>query len=98
MTVSSGHILDAGAGYSTYTWSTGEITQTISVTNSGTYSVSVVTSVGCVGADTINISIDITGVEELAAEFGVKVYPNPSEGVFTIKAVKNNKEVPNSCN
>lgn len=33
--------LDAGAGYNTYSWSTGETTQTISVNSSGTYSVTV---------------------------------------------------------
>ncbi|MBM55021.1 MAG: hypothetical protein CMB32_00485 [Euryarchaeota archaeon] len=34
-------ILDAGAGYDSYTWSTGETTQTIEVTESGEYGVEV---------------------------------------------------------
>lgn len=39
--------LDAGAGFSTYHWSTNATTQTISVTSSGTYTVTVTNSTGC---------------------------------------------------
>jgi hypothetical protein len=44
-------LLDAGAGYSTYSWSTGANTQTVRVTNPGNYTVSVIYPVGtCAGA------------------------------------------------
>jgi hypothetical protein len=50
-------VLDAGNPGSLYLWSTGETTQTINVTASGTYSVFVSNSEG-ESSDTINISIN----------------------------------------
>ena len=47
--------LDAGAGYLTYLWSTGDNTQTITITTSGTYSVSV-TDQNCSGSSDITIA------------------------------------------
>ncbi len=49
--------LDAGAGYTTYAWSTGELTQTIDVDASGTYTVTVVDANGCTSSDDIDIVI-----------------------------------------
>ncbi|MEZ4911772.1 MAG: gliding motility-associated C-terminal domain-containing protein [Saprospiraceae bacterium] len=46
--------LDAGSGFDTYTWSTGETTQTISVNAAGTYTVSV-TQGTCSGTDIVNV-------------------------------------------
>ena len=48
-------VLDAGAGHSTYLWSTGQITQTITVTQSGNYSVQTLNANGCDATDTISI-------------------------------------------
>lgn len=42
--------LVAASGYSTYQWSSGETTPTITVTRSGDYSVAVTNSAGCAGA------------------------------------------------
>lgn len=53
---SSPIVLDAGNPGSTYTWSTGATTKTISVSNAGTYSVIVNTPTGCTLNDTIVIS------------------------------------------
>jgi hypothetical protein len=82
-----GYVLDAGPGFVNYYWSTGETTQSITVNGSGAYSVTVVTSAGCVASDAVFIII--TGIEELAAQFGAKVYPNPSAGQFTIQLPNN---------
>ncbi|BAX80697.1 T9SS type B sorting domain-containing protein [Labilibaculum antarcticum] len=49
-------VLDAGNPGLSYSWSTGEIGQTISVNTSNTYSVDVTNENGCVGTDEIIIS------------------------------------------
>jgi gliding motility-associated-like protein len=51
----SNKILDAGAGFATYLWSTGAATQSITVNTAGTYWVRGVTVDGCIGTDTLRI-------------------------------------------
>lgn len=48
-------VLDAGAGYSMYLWSNGQTTQTITVTEPGTYWVGVVNESDCMDTDSINV-------------------------------------------
>jgi len=50
--------LDAGPGYSSYLWNTGATTQTINVTASGTYTVSVTNENNCTAADTIAVTVN----------------------------------------
>ncbi|MFN3918148.1 MAG: gliding motility-associated C-terminal domain-containing protein [Flavobacteriales bacterium] len=50
--------------YSSYSWNTGETTNQITVSQSGTYSLIVTNSIGCVGSASINVSvynINVTG-------------------------------------
>ncbi|MCB0395453.1 MAG: PKD domain-containing protein [Flavobacteriales bacterium] len=49
-------VVDAGAGYSTYLWSTGETTQSVTLNTPGTYSVSATDSYGHTSSDSINLS------------------------------------------
>ena len=51
-------LLDAGNVGSTYLWNTNAVTQTISVSTSGTYSVVVTNSSGCTGSDSVNVTIN----------------------------------------
>lgn len=51
-----GDTLDAGNGYSNYTWSTSETTQTIVVDSGGNFSVTVTDSNGCTGSSSVTVS------------------------------------------
>ena len=50
-------ILDAGAGYTTYSWSTGGTSQSINVTSAGNYSVSITDANGCNGSSSITVTL-----------------------------------------
>ncbi|MBR9921196.1 MAG: hypothetical protein GYB31_10190 [Bacteroidetes bacterium] len=64
-------VLDAGNPGATYLWSTGEQTQTITLTESGLYSVTVTDANGCPGTDDIlvtffpNSSVSLSGNESI---------------------------------
>ena len=49
--------LNAGSGYASYSWSTTEVTQLISVTGSGIYSVTVTNTNGCSGVASFDASV-----------------------------------------
>jgi gliding motility-associated-like protein len=49
-------ILDAGSGYTSYHWSTGATTESITVNSSGNYIVTVTNSQGCKTADTVKVA------------------------------------------
>lgn len=79
--------LSAGAGFSKYNWSNGQTSQTISITQSGTYSVTVTDANGCTGSDTIvvNVSASVQYVN------GVKysLYPNPASTLLNLETEGN---------
>lgn len=53
-------ILDAGNGYSSYLWNTGEKTQSISTNREGNYSVTVTNSFGCLNIGNITVKKSIS--------------------------------------
>jgi predicted transcriptional regulator len=61
-----GTILDAGNPGATFDWSTGATTQTITVDNSGTYSVTVTNENGCSAFDSSVVTIDTVLAVELS--------------------------------
>ena len=68
-------MLDAGAGFSSYDWSTGETTQMITVDTAGDYSITVTDANGCTGIDLINVGVGGTpdGDFDYAAVTGLTV-------------------------
>ena len=60
--------LDAGHAGSTYTWTPGGATQMIDITATGTYDVIVENGNGCIGKDTIIVTINTTPVVDLGAD------------------------------
>lgn len=86
-TICSGNavVLDAGAGFSSYMWSTNATTQTISVSASGPYIVTVANADGCQDSDTLVVTVDpCIGIAENGGGYLVSVRPNPSEGKFNL--------------
>lgn len=58
-------IFDAGNAGSTYVWNDASVNQTYSATSSGLYYVTVTTPAGCVGNDSINLTINPLPVVDL---------------------------------
>jgi len=79
--------LDAGAGYDSYTWSTGETSQTIDVSTEGNYTVTI-TKNGCSLTDEILVetySTSVTQLDENKYQFSVS--PNPAIGFISAKII-----------
>ncbi len=72
-------ILDAGYSNISYLWNTGDTTQTIAVTDSGSYFVFVTDPNGCQNySDTINVSFEVCeGISENSSPM-ISIYPNPA--------------------
>ena len=69
-----------------FTWSTGDQSQSITITTGGTYTVNVTNSSGCSASDAIQITSDPCASLEQISDWAVKVYPNPSSDVVTIES------------
>ncbi|MDX1479187.1 MAG: gliding motility-associated C-terminal domain-containing protein, partial [Saprospiraceae bacterium] len=65
-------VLDAGV-FDAYSWSTGAVTQTILVSEAGSYSVTVTDAAGCTGVDSVDVNVStelnpqITGATSICA-------------------------------
>ncbi|HUW05631.1 MAG TPA: T9SS type A sorting domain-containing protein [Williamwhitmania sp.] len=55
-------VLNAGSGYSFYSWNTGATTPTITVSTSGTYFVTVTSDKGCTGSDEVGVSFTASAI------------------------------------
>ncbi len=61
----------------------GATNQSYTATQTGYYTVIIADENGCVSSATVYI--DVTGIENIADDFGFSVYPNPSTGDFTVE-------------
>lgn len=90
-------VINAGGGFASYSWSTGETTSSILVDSSGTglgaKNVFVVVSnaAGCRNSSEIQVTFDIcSGISTAKNDFqNISVYPNPFQNTFTFKTDKN---------
>ena len=92
--------LDAGNPGSSYVWSNGSTERIIKVATTGigfdfkTITVTVTSPEGCVGTDSRNIIFDFaacTGMDEIAADNGFHIYPNPGTGLIHIENLSGNR-------
>jgi hypothetical protein len=83
----SNYTLDAGQGFTSYQWSTGSANQTITVSDSGAYSVTVTDAIGCTATDSIQIAfspcVSVSSFNIQNSSF--IIYPNPNDGTFTVE-------------
>ncbi len=85
--------LDAGTGFATYLWTNGWTNQLLPVgANTLTggqdtiFGVTVTDANGCSGTDTISIFvIDDVGMADQDGEMNLAIFPNPSNGEFTMQ-------------
>ncbi len=89
--------LDAGAGFSSYLWSTGATTQTIvldgAILGAGTFTfiVTVTNSFGCENADTLKMVVDpCIGIMETGPGLSFTLQPNPAREWFDLYYSDNN--------
>lgn len=82
--------LDAGYGFSSYIWNTGDVTQSIVVTpyvnailGYNSYYVTAIDYYGCEVSDTLNITY-VLGLDDLNETVNLDVYPNPTRGEFSM--------------
>jgi hypothetical protein len=79
-------VLDAGSGFESYMWNDGSTGQTLAVTDSMDYWVTVTDANGCTGSDTVNVDVKVcTGIDQIILANGINIYPNPTFGSFVIE-------------
>ncbi|MGB7841806.1 MAG: T9SS type B sorting domain-containing protein [Salinimicrobium sp.] len=75
--------IDAGALNMTYSWSTGESSQSIEVSSAGNYSVKITNAAGCSSTKTIEvILVEIPVIDEILSEEGIVEIVLQKEGDF----------------
>ncbi len=82
MIIAASYPLDAGPGFSLYSWSNGATSQTINVNTPDDYCVIVTDFNGCTATDCVHI--DITDDIKDISKNNFSIYPNPSHGKVTI--------------
>ena len=73
----AGITLNAGSGFASYYWNTDETTQSINITNSGIYSVTVTNPQNCSNSDEINVTISNISInlEQVGADLIATLNP-----------------------
>jgi parallel beta-helix repeat protein len=84
LSVAASLLLDAGPGFITYQWNTGDLTQTLLVDSTAEYSVIVTDANGCTNTDSINVTFTV-GIAQTGIADAMEIYPNPANESFTFE-------------
>lgn len=80
-----------GAGYS-YNWSSGSTSATATSLPAGVVNVTVTDANNCTVSTNCEVQF-ISGIEDVAGVSAISVYPNPSNGMFTVNVMLNTSSV-----
>ncbi|MDC1395433.1 T9SS type A sorting domain-containing protein [Bacteroidia bacterium] len=80
-------VLTPGSGFVLYDWSTGEKTESIQVSDTGTYSVIVTDDNGCIASDAVRVPSSASIVYVNGVIY--KLYPNPVTTSFRVSTEAN---------
>ncbi|MBI3500773.1 MAG: T9SS type A sorting domain-containing protein [Bacteroidetes bacterium] len=69
----------------TYSWSSGQSTQTASNLQPGSYIITITDSSGCAETSTVTVSSS-SGINEIDFANSISISPNPSSGIFTLQS------------
>ena len=84
-TGSTSYVLDAGAGFSSYLWSTTETSQTITINGvSGSYCVTITDANNCSNSDCVYLDF-MVGINSFSQQGIISLTPNPTTGKITLK-------------
>jgi len=91
--------IDAGAGFTSYSWSTGGNGQVETIDGStlslgvNVFTVTVVDANGCSNTDSVTMVVDGCATIDELEGLSMSIYPNPSQGVFNYEMSEMNDEV-----
>ncbi|MBL0049481.1 MAG: CotH kinase family protein [Bacteroidetes bacterium] len=86
-------LLDAGTGFTSYAWNTGEITQAITVDSNANYCVVVMNQFACADTDCVYITVNGLGLNSMNEEVLQTLFPNPASDfvLLSSSSAKNEK-------
>lgn len=77
-------IIDAGSGYSTYNWNTGDTTQTTLAEEEGWCTVDVSMGSRVLMTDSINVKLTLFNDDKISIPENLSIFPNPCNGLINI--------------
>ncbi|MEJ6491919.1 MAG: T9SS type A sorting domain-containing protein [Flavobacteriales bacterium] len=96
MTTTKNGAIDVTAGGGTptyfYTWSNAATTEDLTGLLPGTYTVTVTDANGCNTVLANNV-LNVVGLNDESLDLGLKIYPNPNSGTFTVNALNTSDKI-----
>lgn len=90
--IGTAYVMDAGAGFATYQWNTGDQTQTTTILYPDTFCVTVTDANGCSASDCAIIDFFV-GVPDANENSTFSIYPNPANDNINISFSRTNKNL-----